>query len=238
MSVSEKLRVLVAHCNPLVTAGLEAILAPQQDFAVVCADIEWRAMRLNQLAESTGVLVTDCETGLWLLTGNRCRGWRIVIVTQDDSEASIRHAVDLGTHGYLLLSSTPAEVVRAVRGAIAGGATLEPLVAAKLRDGLSRDPLTPRETEVLRLVMLGLGDKAIANAIDRAVGTVKAHVKAILAKLQAASRTEAVAVARRRGLVTEAALLASTSFLNRQNIHRSSGVHVADANSLLGYPVT
>jgi hypothetical protein len=78
--------------------------------------------------------------------------------------------------------------------------------------------------------MLGLGDKAIANVIDRAVGTVKTHVKAILGKLQAVSRTQAVAIARRRGLVTEAALLASTSFLNRQNMHRFSGVHHADPN--------
>jgi DNA-binding NarL/FixJ family response regulator len=238
MSVSEKIHVLVAHCNPLVTAGLEAILAHQQDFAVVCADIEWSAMRLNQWAESQGVLVTDCETGLWLLTGERRRGWRILIITNDDSEASIRHAVDLGTQGYLLLSATAAEIVGAVRCAMAGGATFEPLVSAKLRHGLSRDPLTPRETEVLRFVMLGLADKAIANVIDRAVGTVKAHVKAILGKLQAASRTEAVAVARRRGLVTEAALLASTSCLNRHNIRRSPGMQVADANRLSGYPLT
>jgi len=230
MSAAEKIRVLVAHCNPLVTAGLDAILARQQDFAVICADVEWSAIRLHPLAESKGVLVTDCETGLWLLTGERRRGWRILIVTNDDSETSIRDAVDLGTHGYLLLSATPAEIVGAVRCAMAGGATFEPLVAAKLRHGLSRDPLTPRETEVLRLVMLGLGDKAIANVIDRAVGTVKTHVKAILEKLQAVSRTQAVAIARRRGLVTEAALLASTSFLNRQNMHRFSGVHHADPN--------
>ena len=72
---------------------------------------------------------------------------------------------------------------------------------AKMAVSLRSRPLTGREVEVLRLIMQGLPDKAIARRLQRSVGTAKSHVKAILTKLEASSRVEAVAVARRRGLV-------------------------------------
>jgi DNA-binding NarL/FixJ family response regulator len=73
----------------------------------------------------------------------------------------------------------------------------------KMATSLRSRRLTDREIEVLRLIMQGLPDKAIARRLERSVGTAKSHVKAILMKLDASSRVEAVAVARRRGLVPE-----------------------------------
>ena len=64
-----------------------------------------------------------------------------------------------------------------------------------------RTPLTPRETEVLRLMALGLPNKRIASRLAIALGTVKAHIQAILAKLEARSRTEATVIAEQRGLL-------------------------------------
>ena len=73
--------------------------------------------------------------------------------------------------------------------------------APRLAQSLMRAPLTPRETEVLRLMALGLPNKRIASRLAIALGTVKAHNQAILAKLEARSRTEATAIAEQRGLL-------------------------------------
>jgi len=97
-----------------------------------------------------------------------------------------------------LLSSDVEEVVRAIQSLHAGGTVVNGVVAAKMVESLAARPLTPREMDVLRLLMLGLSDKAIARKLARSVGTVKTHVKAVLDKLNAARRTEAVAIARRR----------------------------------------
>jgi len=74
---------------------------------------------------------------------------------------------------------------------------------AKMATSLRSRPLTDRELQVLSLVMQGLPNKTIARHLRRTVATAKAHVKSILTKLDAASRTEAVAIARQRGLVQE-----------------------------------
>ena len=74
-------------------------------------------------------------------------------------------------------------------------------MAQRLADAMTQDLPTPREIDVLRLLSIGLCNKAISSELDIAVGTVKAHIKALLQKLDAATRTEAADVARRRGLL-------------------------------------
>ena len=194
-------RVLVAHVNVLVAAGLEAALRAEPDFEVVCCD-GGRTSEMPSAAcmDAVDVMITGCETGLeWV---RACPGsCRVLIVTEDESETSIRRAVERGVAGYLLLTSSRESVIRAVRRVHNGATELDPVVTAKMVASLTRPVLSPREIEVLRLVMMGLSDKAIARRLARSVGTAKSHVKAILSKLDAASRTEAVAVAHRRGLV-------------------------------------
>jgi len=194
MRQSRKIRVLLAHrCTP-AAAGLERAFSSQPDFEVV------------QSSGLADVAVVDCETGLQLLSARRGGRCRVVILTDDDREASVRCAVEKGALGYLLLSSTSAEVVRAARQASDGAHTFDAVVAKKLISSMSDEPLTLRQTEVLRLLMQGLRDKMIAHDIGCGLQTAKAHVKAILAKLHASSRAEAVAIARRRGLVSDAQL--------------------------------
>jgi DNA-binding NarL/FixJ family response regulator len=193
----ERIHVLITHANPLVAAGLEAAFRAQQDFHIV----ERRA--IGDGSGSATVAVTDYEGGTRFMAawrGSRCR---VLILTDDDSEVSIRRAVELGIGGYLPLSSGVESVVHAVRCIHNGGTAIAPHVMTKMAMSLRSRPLTEREIEVLRLIMQGLPDKAIARRLERSVGTAKSHVKAILMKLDASSRVEAVAVARRRGLVHE-----------------------------------
>ena len=191
MSRDEQIHVLISHSNPLVSAGLRAAFAAQEGFALASS---------CDLA-SVSVAVTDCEAGLRLMAlkpGGPCR---VLMLTDDETEITIRRVVELGICGYLPLSTGVDSVVRAVRCIHNGGTAIAPVVMAKMAVSLRSPPLTDREVEVLRLIMQGLPDKAIARRLQRSVGTAKSHVKAILTKLEASSRVQAVAVARRRGLV-------------------------------------
>ena len=201
MSRDEKIHVLVAHANPLVSAGLEAAFATREGFELVANRACGAALEDTPGLSSVSVAVTDCAAGMRLMAMERGRRCRVLILTDDESEVSIRRAVELGIRGYLPLSSGLDSVVRAVRCIHNGGTAIAPIVMAKMAVSLRSPALTGREVEVLRMVMQGLPDKAIARRLQRSVGTAKSHVKAILCKLEASSRVEAVAVAWRRGLV-------------------------------------
>ena len=203
MLIDDRVHVLIAHDNPLVAAGLEATFGMQQDFYIVGR----RETDNVSPVDAATVAVTDYEEGTRRLVAQRgaqCGGdCRVLILTDDDSEVSIRAAVELGISGYLPLSSGVESVVHAVRCIHNGGTAITPNVVARMVMSLQSRGLTRREIEVLRLIMQGLPDKVIAHRLERSVETARSHVKAILMKLGASSRAAAVAIARRRGLVSE-----------------------------------
>jgi two-component system NarL family response regulator len=124
-----------------------------------------------------------------------------MVLTNSDSEAKICQALELGARGYLLLGCSIQELIDALRSVYIGNTAVAPLVASRIANRMSQPALTRREEDILRQVMLGRSNKAIAANLAMALGTVKTHVKSILVKLDAASRTEAVAIAQRRGIV-------------------------------------
>ena len=209
MLTDARIHVLIAHDNPLVAVGLEAAFRMQQDFHIVGS----RETDDISPGDTATVAVADYEGGTRRLAARRgaqCGGGcRVLILTDDDSEVSIRRALELGVSGYLPLTSVVESVVHAVRCIHNGATAIAPDVMAKMEMSLQSRGLTQREVEVLRLVMQGLSDKAIAHRLERSVETVKSHVRAILMKLNASSRVEAVAVARRRGLVSEKSMASS-----------------------------
>ena len=196
MATGTETAVLVAHREPLIRAGLESALGKCSDLDVHCASEEQALQANDQKA-----IVADCEAGIRLALAGREAGPPVLIVTTDDSEVSIRRAIAAGVRGYLLPGSTLESVVQAVRSVARGGTAIDPVVAAKMLQSLNGETLTCRELEVLRLLMEGLGNKVIAQELGIALGTAKSHVKNLLAKLNATSRTEVVAIAQRRGLL-------------------------------------
>jgi DNA-binding NarL/FixJ family response regulator len=120
-------------------------------------------------------------------------------------------AMEHGVHGYLLLSSPVDELVAGVRTLLAGSRYICIPVARRMADSLMRERLTARESDVLQLLARGLCNKSIANRLGIAIGTVKYHVKAIMGKLEASSRTHAASIAAERGLVGEATSTQSQS---------------------------
>ena len=198
-----RIKVLVAHSDPLIAAGLVTLLRQRRDFEVfVCSP----AVTLNAKARHlppTVAVIADYDSGLQLLESAGAKVPRVLILTHSDSEAKICRAVELGVRGYLLLGCSLQELINALRSVSSGGSALGPLVASRMADWMKRQALTPREEDILRQVMLGLSNKEIARKLALAVGTVKTHVKSVLCKLDARSRTEAVAIAQRRGILRE-----------------------------------
>jgi DNA-binding NarL/FixJ family response regulator len=135
----------------------------------------------------------------------------IILTTFDDDElvlAGIRY----GARGYLLKDVALADLVNAVKKVAAGESIVKPAITQRLLKGLEHmhnefssleqpDPLTDRETEILRLMAGGYSNKEIANSLDVAEGTVKNHVSNILAKLNCRDRTRAVLKALELGLI-------------------------------------
>jgi DNA-binding NarL/FixJ family response regulator len=127
---------------------------------------------------------------------------RILMLTTYDFEEEIHRALEAGANGYLLKNITRDDLVAAIISVHESGETVHsPEVAARLSNGAGATSLTPREAEVLRLVVKGLTNKDIARLLGFTTRTAKAHMKNLLAKLGAADRTEAAAIALQRGIV-------------------------------------
>jgi DNA-binding NarL/FixJ family response regulator len=207
-----RIRILVADDHPMLREGLVAVLGTQPDFEVVGEASD--GSETVRLAETLrpDVILLDLEMprvdGVAALEGLRDAGSksRAIVFTAYDTDQRILGALRAGARGYLLKGASRTEIFDAVRTVHAGGSLLEPGVTTRLLDHVredveQREPLTPRELEVLLLISEGLHNSEIAGRLFVTERTVKFHVSSILAKLGADNRTEAVALATRRGLI-------------------------------------
>lgn len=133
-------------------------------------------------------------------------GLRVLVFTAYDTDGRVFGALEAGAAGYLLKGASVDEIVRAIREVRAGGSHLAPRVAAKVVGAVGRGrrpdgTLTEREREVLGLVADGLQNKQIGRALGISERTVKYHLTAILTRLGADNRAQAVAIATGRGLL-------------------------------------
>jgi DNA-binding NarL/FixJ family response regulator len=152
---------------------------------------------------SAEVVVTDYDYGLRLIGSAGAERHRVMILTHHTSEAKICRALEQGVRGYVLLGGSLQNLLDGIRSIHAGGVAVVPLVVTRMADWMKQRTLTPRQEEILRQLMLGFSNKIIARKLAVAIGTVKSHVKTILQKLEAKSRTEAAAIAQRRGILEE-----------------------------------
>jgi DNA-binding NarL/FixJ family response regulator len=207
------IRILLADDHPIVRDGLRAVLSTQADFAVV-GEAENGTQVLAQIAAlEPDILLLDLEMpdGDGVVTLQALAGTnttvRVIIFTAFDTDDRIVEAVRAGAKGYLLKGAPRAELFNAIRVVHSGGSLLQPVIASKLIGRLTQapalvEPLTAREQEVLTLIAQGLPNKEIAARLVITERTVKFHVSAIMSKLGATNRTEAVALARQQNLLT------------------------------------
>jgi two-component system NarL family response regulator len=126
---------------------------------------------------------------------------RVVVLTTYDADEDIARALQAGAKAYILKDIAADPLVACIRDVLAGKTYLAPAAAAKLAERVTQIQLTPRELAALRLLANGHSNKEIATALDISERTVKSHLAHLFEKLGVTSRTEAVRVATRRGLV-------------------------------------
>ena len=123
------------------------------------------------------------------------------MLTTYDTDDEISQALRAGAKAYVLKDISADDLIACIRTVLAGRTYIAPAAAAKLAEGVTRVQLTPRETATLRLLADGKANKEIATALDISERTVKTHLAHLFEKLGVTSRTEAIKVATRRGLV-------------------------------------
>ena len=207
MDGPDPIRVLCVDDHPLVRKGIASILANEPDLVLIGeADNGRDAVRMFRELQPDVVLMDLRMPELnGIDTARTIRGEfpeaRILALTSYDGDQDIYRALEAGMRGYLLKETAHADVVHAIRTVHAGRRLMPPDVAERLTEYFPQVALTIRETEVLKLVSEGLGNKEIADRLGTASGTVKMHVQNILDKLGAADRTHAVTMAIRRGIL-------------------------------------
>jgi DNA-binding NarL/FixJ family response regulator len=203
--------ILVADDHPIVCDGLTAVLSTQPDFAVVGAAYHGAGAVERTVALRPDILLLDLAmpdmSGVEVLGRLSELGLptRAIVFTAYDTDERIVSAVRAGARGYLLKGTPREELFRAIRAVRGGGSLLEPLVATKLLRQVAHPSqagaLTTRERDVLHLLAQGYPNKTIARTLGISERTVKFHVTAIMRKLGAENRTEAVTLAAQRGLI-------------------------------------
>lgn len=201
------IRVLTTDDHPLVRAGIAATIANEADIVVVAeagngeeAVAQYRSHQPDVVLMDLRMPKLDGVGAIRAILADDPRA-RIVALTTYDGDADIYRALDAGACGYLIKDMLGTELIDAIRAAATGKRVIPPVVARRLAEFTPRVDLTAREIEILRLVAKGLQNKEIARVIGRTEGTIKVHLKNILAKLGVGDRTEAVTLALQRGII-------------------------------------
>lgn len=204
-----KITVVLVDDHAVVRGALKALLEGQDDFEVVgeAGDIASGRALLAEAQPRVLVLDVNLPDGLAVDSLAELReaspGTEIVLLTMERDLTLARRALDTGAKGYLFKDSAHLELIEAVRAAAAGEQHLAPAVAAGLKDGgeKERPVLSPRETEVLRLMALGHTNREIGEQLSLSVRTVETHRAHIQQKLGLSSRPELTRYALSNGLI-------------------------------------
>lgn len=204
---AQKIAVILADDHPVVRDGLAAIVNQQADMKVVAeAGNGEEAVALYDI-HKPDVMVLDLRMpkldGVAVVQQvlDKHPKARLLIMTTYDGDEDIFRSLSQGAKGYILKDAPRQEILSAIRAVSEDRPYTSSSIAAKALQRMSKPSLTQREADVLQLLAEGRSNKDIARRLSITEGTAKTHVKAILTKLDAISRTEAVAVAHRRGLV-------------------------------------
>jgi len=206
-SMQNRIRVMLVDDHQIMLEGLAALLEASGDIEVVgqacngataldlfddvhpdvsIVDLRMRPMNGVELTEEIRRRVPDA---------------RVILLTTYDTDEEIFQGFRAGIATYLLKDIDSSRLLDAIRGVHVGKRMIQPEIAVKLAEHVAWNALTPRQEEVLHLLAEGKSNLEIAESIFISEGTVKAHVRAILRKLGARDRTQAIMVAMKRGLV-------------------------------------
>jgi two-component system, NarL family, response regulator len=200
--------VVIADDHPVVREGLVEVFKSQTDIKVVAEATDGEDTLEMCKQHLPDVLLLDLrmprKDGLQVLAElarGGISGPRVIVMTTYESEDDIHRSLKTGAKGYLVKDIAPQQIRAAVRRVAAGESFLSLNIAAKLAESIARPELSKRERQVLKDLAYGRSNKEIAQILYISEHTAKAHVRSIMTKLNADSRTEAMAIATKRGLI-------------------------------------
>lgn len=207
MTHAGPIRVLSVDDHPLFREGIGAILNCQPDISL--AGVASNGTEAIQAFRALQPDVTLMDLRLPDLNGldvlmtirSEFPDARIIVLTTFERDAEIQRALKAGAHGFLLKSMPAQRIIETIRRVHSGKRSVPPEIAAGLAEHFDDEALSEREVEVLRHVSAGNRNRDIAEKLYIAEETVKVHLKHIMIKLGANDRTEAVAIAIRRGMI-------------------------------------
>jgi DNA-binding NarL/FixJ family response regulator len=207
MSSQPPIRVFSVDDHPLLREGIAAIINNQPDMLMIAQaatgceaiqmfrqhrpDITLMDLRLPDMSGIDALISIRSEFS----------EARIIMLTTFEGDVEIQRALKAGARGYMLKTNPPKELVETIRQVHAGKKSIPQQIAANLAEHLSDEALTAREIEVLRHISGGNRNRDIAERLFISEETVKVHIKHIMEKLGASDRTQAVAIALRRGII-------------------------------------
>jgi DNA-binding NarL/FixJ family response regulator len=217
LEVSQVIRVLLADDHALVREGTRRLLETQNDVEVVA-----EAANGEEAVEATKRLHPDIAImdiampGMGGIEATRaikvsCPETAVLVLSAYDDEPYLMALLEVGAAGFLLKSVHGQELISAIRAVSRGESVLQPSIAEKIMQRMSSqtetqhsmiDLLSERELEVLRLAARGLPNKEIARRLGLSIRTVHSHLANIFMKMQVGSRTEAVLLALRQGMIS------------------------------------
>ena len=201
------IRVLVADDHPVARAGMATIVNAQSDMKVVAVATNGNEAVTLYRKHLPDVALLDIRmpvmSGIDAALAIRARfpDAKLIALTSYGGDEDIRRAVAAGIKSYLTKDTPPKELLQAIRMVQAGEAFILPGLAAVLTEASQKPALTPRELQVLELIVQGLVNKQIAFSLNVAEYTVANHVKSILQKMGVQDRTQAATEAIRRGII-------------------------------------
>ncbi len=202
-----KIRILIVDDHKVVRTGLKALLSSEPDFEVVGEADDGKAALKETLALKPDVTImdlmmsgTDGETATREILA-RVPSSRILVLTSYTSSDVIARALEAGAAGAVLKTADDAVLTAAIRAVAKGNDYLSPEVSRLMKHEPPTRQLTPRQNEVLQSLTHGLTNAEIARQLGICEARVEEHVNAILGKIGAANRTEAVALALKKHLL-------------------------------------
>jgi two-component system, NarL family, response regulator len=202
-----KVRILVADDHPYVRDGIVSLVTKEKDMQVVAqAEDGAEALALAKKLRPD-ILLLDLRMpqmdGLNVITQIKTLNLpcKVVVLTTFESEHDVHQALKAGARGYLLKDTPRPMLIDAIRRVHLGETSIPSRISQKLVEKMNRPELTGREFEILKHIADGNSNKGIAERLGITEGTVKTHVKSLLAKMNAPGRTAAVKEAVHRGLV-------------------------------------
>lgn len=202
-----QIRILSVDDHPLIHEGIAALINSQPDMVVAAeATTGKRALAKFREAQPDLVLMdlglpdmSGIEVMVSILKENAHA--RVIILSMSTGDVEIQQALKAGAFAYLSKNMPPQELVEVIRKVHKGKKHIPAEIATRLAEHLGEESLTDREVEVLQLVCDGSRNREIAESLFISEDTVKVHVSRIMDKLGAKDRTQAVAIAVRRGII-------------------------------------